>query len=411
MKGGLHMADSTLFKQIGRITFLLSSFMVASAGCGALQLLRSHAESRRAYLVIGYGLVLLGVFWLRSLEHRLRDAGLPRWFFWPYFLIVFTACLGARAYRILDDSQTLMLFAALQFPSVLFRSKPASAESLLRSASCEGAQEDSDYNQPVGRLLFLLRLLLLAAFWAALFHLQGTAGCGLALWELRLGLVIVLFVWIYNVEGRLLDAGLPRSISIPYCLIVPGACLLPVWFRVIDLPLALALFVILQIPEVFFHSKAIVAAPLPQVVNLEEKQSSRSSLKSKPVHKIEPIGSFEFAVYILLIAGLSSALFLLRSDVVGGVRAWGWDAVLDAVSLLILALWIVSVKGRLKAADRTRSYIDLCSIVIIPCLLLFAYSVISFSQALALFVILQIPIVFIRQESILAKLFLADTNS
>lgn len=396
------MSGSALSKQIGRISFLLSSLLVALIGSGALQLLRSHAENRRATLAVECALVLLGVFWIRSLERRLRDAGLPRWLFWPYFLFVFTVCLGARARGVVDDTQTFLLFAALQLPTVLFRSRPSPAESRPPSAS---APADAEYNQPVGHFLFLLRLLLLAAFSAALFHLGETTGHGLALWEMRLGLVVAAFVWIYNVEGRLLDAELPRWWSIPYCLIVPTLCFLPVWFKLIDIPLALALFVAVQLPTVFFYQKAIVAEPSPPNTSPEET----TGLPSK--WRIQPTGGVEFAVYILLIAGLWSGLHLLRGDITGGLKGLAWDVTLDAGSLLLDGLWIVSVRGRLKAAGRARSTFDLCAIVLLPCLLLFAFRVIGFPQALVLFVVLQIPVVLMRRDSILARLFLADADS
>lgn len=385
------MPNSALSKQIGRISFLLSSLLVALIGSGALQLLRSHAESHRATLAVECALVLLSVFWIRSLERRLRDAGLPRWLFWPYFLFVFAVCLGARARGVVDDTQTFLLFAALQLPTVLFRSRPSPA--------------DAEYNQPVGHFLFLLRLLLLAAFSAALFHLQETAGNGLALWEMRLGLVMATFVWIYNVEGRLLDAELPRWWSIPYCLIVPTLCFLPVWFNVINLTLALVLFVAVQLPTVFFYQKAIVAEPSPPNTSPEET----AGLPSK--WRIQPTGGFEFAVYILLIAGLWSGLHLLRGDITGGLKGLAWDVTLDAGSLLLGGLWIISVRGRMKAAGRARSTFDLCAIVLLPCLLLFAFRVIGFPQALVLFVVLQIPVVLMRRDSILARLFLADADS
>jgi len=47
-------------------------------------------------------------------------------------------------------------------------------------------------------------------------------------------------------------------------------------------------------------------------------------------------------------------------------------------------------KGRLKALGQMRWTLVFCSIVLIPCLLLFALRVISFPHALVLFVVLQI---------------------
>lgn len=397
------MSDSALLKQMGRITFLLSSLLVAVA-CGvAFRLLQAHPESRRFTYAVAAGLIFLGVFWIRSVEGRLMDAGLPRWLFWPYFLIVFASCAAAHVLKILDSQQTLMLFVAIQLPTVLLESNPASERR-------EEMRRYPAYNKPVGRFLFLLRLLLLAALWGALFHLQAATGWGLALLEMRLGLVLVAFFWIYNVEGRLMDAGLPRWCSVPYCLIVPALCLVPVYLKVTEdtHPLALALFVLLQIPAVFFKT-APVAEPLPQESSPQE--AVPSSAVSKPARQLDSVGAFEFATRVLILAGLLWVLHLLRGDTGFDHIARALDAALDAGSVFVCALWGVSVKGRLKKLERARSYLDFCAFVLVACLLAMAFAGASFSQALVLFVVLQFPVVLMRRESILARLFLVDADS
>jgi hypothetical protein len=399
------MSDSALLKQSGRITFLLSFLVVAVACAVALRFLLAYPESRRVTYAVAAGLIFLGVFWIRSVEGRLLDAGLPRWYFWPYFLIVFASCAAAHLLKILDSQQTLMLFVALQIPTVLLESNSASERR-------EEMRRYPAYNKPVGRLLFLLRLLLLAALWGALFHLQAETGWGLALLEMRLGLVLVAFVWVYNVEGRLMDAGLPRWCSVPYCLIVPALCLVPIYLKVIEdtHPLALALFVLLQIPTVFFKTKP-VAEPLPQESSPQEAVPSSALQPSNPARQLDPVGGFEFATRVLILAGLLWVLHLLRGDTGFDHIARALGAALDAGSVAVCVLWGLSVKGRLKNLGRTRSYLDFCALVAVACLPSMAFAGVSYLQALVLFVVLQIPVVLMRRESILARLFLVDADS
>lgn len=263
------MPNSTLYKQLGRITFLLSCLLVAGLSAAALRLLQPHAESRRAWMAVGYCLILLGVFWIRSLERRLADAGLPRWSFWPYFLIVFTGCLAAHGLKVATSPETLALFLLLQLPAVLFESKSAPAE-----LSPEGVK-------------------------------------------------------------------------------------LPV----------------------------------------------------KPARPVTPLGAFEFAVFVLLIAGLWQVLHLLRGDVVGMAHSRAWRYALDAGSWLLCVPWYFSVRGRLKALGWMCWTKVLCVVVLISCLLMFYFRVITFPQAIVLFVVLQIPAVFLRRELIPARFFAEDSDS
>lgn len=401
------MLDSAFSKQMGRITFLLSCLVVAVACAGALRLLLTYPENRRVTYAVAGGLVLLGVFWIRSTERRLMDAGLPRWVFWPYFLLIFAACAAVHVLRLLDNPQTLMLFLALQIPTVFLESKPASGRGRE-----ENAPEAQVRNQPVGRFLFLLRVLLLVALWVALFHMQATATWGPALLEMRFGLALIAFIWIYNVEGRVLDAGLPHWASIPYCLLVPVLSLLPIYFKVAKdaYPLALALFVVLQISTIFLRGKTLLVAE-PSSQNPNQQAVSSSALQpGTSAGQLDPVGGVEFASRILILAGLLWVLHLLRGDTGFGHIAWVLEASLDAASAVVCVLWAVSVKGRLKQLGRTRSYPDLCALVLIACLLALVVAGASFPQALVLFVVLQIPVVLVRKESILARLFLADAN-
>jgi hypothetical protein len=87
-------------------------------------------------------------------------------------------------------------------------------------------------------------------------------------------------------------------------------------------------------------------------------------------------------------------------------RAWRYA--LDAGSWLLCVPWFFSVRGRLKALGRMRWTAILCTIVLISCLLLFYFRVISFPQAIVLFIVLQIPMIILRRESISARFFAED---
>ncbi|MGA3373371.1 MAG: hypothetical protein ABSC48_16570 [Terracidiphilus sp.] len=390
------MPDLVWAKQMGRITYLLSSVAIAVLCGAAVLLLRSHPESRHVLLAAQCCLAVLAVIWIRSLESRLQDAGLPRWSFWPYFLLVFTLCFGAHA-KGMGGPRTLALFLLLQISALLLQSQPASGESLLRGAGHEAARKYPEFLRPVGRFLFLLRVVLLAAFGAALLHLVQRTSAGVARWEMCLALAVLGFVWIYNVEGRALDAQLPSWVPATYCMAAPGLCFLPFLFHRVSLPTALALFIVLQIPTVFLQSRTVLAEP--------------PSPSSKWLRPGEPIGSLDFAVYTLLIAGLWHVLHLLRGDAGGGHWARVIEVALDAGSLSLCLAWVVSVKGRLKDLRLTRWYIDSCFIVFILCLLPFAFRILTFSHALILFVVLQIPAIFIRREFIPASFSPGDSNS
>jgi len=167
------LPGSALSKQIGRITFLLSCVLVAGLSGAALRLLQAHAESRRAWMAVGYCLILLGVFWIRSLERRLADAGLPRWSFWPYFLIVFTGCLAAHGLKVATSPETLGLFLLLQLPAVLFESKSAPAE-----LSPEGVKLPVKPARPVaplGAFEFAVFVLLIAGLWQVRICCEATS--------------------------------------------------------------------------------------------------------------------------------------------------------------------------------------------------------------------------------------------
>jgi hypothetical protein len=111
-------------------------------------------------------------------------------------------------------------------------------------------------NRAVGRFVFLIWVLVASALFAALFQLRirlSGSNAEIIVW---LGFSFLGLLWGQAVEGRILDAGLPRSYRWPYILILPFGCVLLLALKVLDGPEALALFILAQVPTVFIKSRA-----------------------------------------------------------------------------------------------------------------------------------------------------------
>jgi hypothetical protein len=242
----------------GRITFLLSCLLVAVLSGGALHLLRAHAGSHRALLAVAYGLALLGIFWTRSLERRLADAGLPRWIFWPYFLIVFNACAGAHALKAANGAEMIVIFSLLQLPALFFpvKSSPNEDTSMQPAAHHE---QSARKPAPMGAFEFAVYLLLIANLWQVLHLLRGDVRILDHAAALRLALdaasVLLCLLWIVSMRMRLKSLGLMRW-YLSLCSILLAVCGLPLAYSIITFPHALVLFVALQIPAIFLRRKA-----------------------------------------------------------------------------------------------------------------------------------------------------------
>lgn len=259
------MIDKASSKLAGRITFLLSCLLVAALSGGALHLLRAHAGSHRALLAVAYGLVLLAVFWTRSLERRLKDAGLPRWTFWPYFLIVFNACAGAHMLKAANGAEMIVIFSILQLPALFF---PVHSEPDENTHTQSAAHQDQSLRKPasLGAVEFAVYLLLIANLWQVLHLLRDDVSIFDHAGALRLALdaasVFLCLLWIASVRMRLKCLGLTRW-YLCICSSLLAFCGLPLFYRFITFPYALVLFVALQIPAVFPRRKAATAGVSP----------------------------------------------------------------------------------------------------------------------------------------------------
>jgi hypothetical protein len=199
--------------------------------------------------------------------------------------------------------------------------------------------------------------------------------------------------------------GWPRWSFWPCFLTIFTACFGAHVLKIVGDPETLALFVGLQILLAIWPGKPAPDELITGGANLSASQTNKSA------RKVTPIDALEFAVYVVLIAGLLHVLHLLRMDVNGMAHSRALKLALDAGSGLLCVLWILSVRGRLKALGLMRWTLVFCSVALIPCLLLFTLRVVNFPHALELFVVLQIPAVFFRREFTLASFFSVDKDS
>jgi hypothetical protein len=224
----------------------------------AALLLRAHPYSHRGLLLVQFSLALLGVFWIRSLESRLMDAGLPRWSFWPYFLIVFTACFGGHALKMTSSPETLGLFLLLQLPAVLFQSQPAPAQ--MDGGAAPAPQKTARPVAPINAVEFGLYLFLLINLWNVLHLLQSDVSVFNHAKNLKLALQagswILCVPWYYSLRGRLSALGRVRW-TIYFCALTLLPCLLLFYFRELHFLQALLLFAVLQLPIIFLRRKWI----------------------------------------------------------------------------------------------------------------------------------------------------------
>lgn len=267
-KRSFNLSGVTVSKRFGRIQFLLSCSLAAGLSGAVMKLMQAHAGSHRALLAVVYCLALLGVVWIRSLENRLADAGLPRWSFWPYFLIVFTACYGGHALRVASGPELLGLFMLLQLPAVLFQSQPL--VELLPQKTGGVVQEHRKPAWPVtqiGAVEFVVYLALVLNLWNVLHLLRSDVNGFAHAKNIRMAMdavsVLLCLPWLYLIRRRMKALGRLRWAPHFYFLtLIP--CLLLFYFRELRFLQALILFAILQIPLAFLRREWMPARLIPE---------------------------------------------------------------------------------------------------------------------------------------------------
>jgi hypothetical protein len=245
-------------KKMNRILFLGSLLLLVLTCAAAYKLLHAHPDSDRAHLAVQFGLILAGVVWLRSLESRLADAGLPRWSFWPYFLAVFISCFGAHALKFANSLETLALFLLFQLPALLFAGTAAPAAHPVKPARPV---------TPIDALHFAWFLFLLVNLLQVAHLLRGDVGAMAHGRFLRFALdacaLLLLLPWFFSLRARLSALDHARW-ALPWSAIILLICLPLNFFHLVAFTWALLLFAALQLPLVLIRRAWIPARFRPE---------------------------------------------------------------------------------------------------------------------------------------------------
>ena len=131
--------------------------------------------------------------------------------------------------------------------------------------------------KPVGTYMYLVQLLALTALYIGLVQLKIKLGGRILPYILHVVCVIPFVLWIQSIEGRLVDAGLPRWYMWPYFFILAFGCISLAVLEGFDNPMAFALFILVQIPTVFIPSKLadVKFSPLSENQEGTIEESSR----------------------------------------------------------------------------------------------------------------------------------------
>jgi hypothetical protein len=136
------VAKSESIKPVGRFTFLLWGILVAALW-GSLSYLRHRSDSDFAEYIAVVGECCLAMIWMQCVQGRLLEAGLSRWYAWPYTVTLPFVCILLLVFKVVNGQQALLLFVLLQIPTVFIPSKPVIIEPSPEGATQERTIEES----------------------------------------------------------------------------------------------------------------------------------------------------------------------------------------------------------------------------------------------------------------------------
>ena len=387
-----------------------------------------HLTQLPHVLYVVQRIVLFGVFGtilLRGIDQRLMDAGLARWYRYPviaaWLLSVSLPAAWPSAWQI-----GLGLFLLLLILGCSIRGTPLPTE--FDSVSRPTAPEWNAYaprrnyrpkwlNNPVS---FLRSLLTLGCFWLPLIWLEKASGGGFGVWFARFGYCILGLLWFYVLVGRLDDAGrLPRKryhlLLIAIVLWIgllnrvfgeewPGhlhssllssaalfAHLLGAWLTYLNGYEILALFLLIQLPLAFLPSKPRPTEPVAAKNGAEGKPRRRAPIAK--TNEMALCGPFEYLCILFLIALFWIGLIFMDYASNGGIGCW----IARLGYLIPAAIWMTFANGRSEDAGLGNGQYSSQFILVVATasLMPLALRWVNGYGALAIFVLIQIPIVFL----------------
>lgn len=413
-------------RPVGRVNFILRTIVVTAMayalefvaeGLLHLDLLPHYVFVLQRIVVFG----LFGMFWFRPVDGRLADAGLARWFRYPAFIV----WLVSISLPVVSPRLSIPSFALFFLLLILGGAIPgelASTASSARSADqLDRIQEKHNKRPkgfsslpPVGRIGFLRALLTLVCLWLPLIRLEDISANHLGAWFARLGYVILCIAWAVKAIGRLEDAGKPPTVR--QGLAVIGFFLFLGLLRHVDLSQSsqrwrdfpifmipstlmqwlselngyekLGLFLAIQVPLACLPS-----TPLQTRVDFGNARAQKTAGPSK-TNVLALCGPFEYLRILLVISAFCIPLIYMDHVSQNGVGSW-----IARVGYAVLAFfWLTFAHGRLKDAGWAHSEYpsQYFLVVSVGSLMPFALHWVNGYGALAIFVILQIPMIFLK---------------
>lgn len=395
------MASS--MKPAGRLDFVLRILSVTALGFAFEFLLRSAALSdlsaRFHYLSVllqATIFCLVGAYSANAINRRLLDSGLPRWQRYPAYAVWLLSTslpfIWAREWPVALALFLLLLVTGGVVPS---KQVPIPLDKIPKDA---GKAHASQRSLPARLLIspigFLRSLLTFACISLPLIWLESTFGHGISPLIAHLGYGILYLVWVFKVLGRFADSG--RSSNwfwFPFCIAVTIASAVPAWFKFINHYETLAVFLLVQIPLALLPSIPRPDEPV-RPLSAGEKYRERVAQRRKDAKPlvVEP---FAFLIRLLVIAGVWALLVLMNTS---GGPALVWVA---RGGYFILAFaWIMNATGRLEDAGWAHSWYpsQYCLAVSVASLMPLAVRWVNGYEALAIFVLVQVPTVFLKSK-------------
>lgn len=269
----------------------------------------------------------------------------------------------------------------------------------------------------LGPIGFLRSLLTLGCLWLPLIFLRSSSQLGVKVWMARIGYLILALVWLIQILRRLEDAGYPllgRAFTLTVGLLMTRALrplswgpsrgsfdpnnglmrfmpTLPPWINLINGYEMLSLFLLIQTPLALLPSKPRQHEPPPRRKNKYGKQL----VEWRKTHEPFLVDRFAFLRRLLVIATLW--LPLIYVDSVSDGRIGTWIARLGYFVLTFA--WLMNSDGRLKDAGRgPADHWQYCLVISVAALMPLAVHWVNGYEALAIFVLIQIPIVFPKSK-------------
>lgn len=424
------MASST--KPVGRLDFVLRILLITALGRVLELLLRGdstfHLKLLPRYLFACDGVLVfgfVGIWLLGAIDGRLVDTGLSRWYRYPAFIFWLLSTslpfIWSRSWPI-----SLALFALLLFAGGLTPSKPVQVKSAPVEIIVENDEKASEpkkklHQQNVSSIGFLRTLLTIGCLWLPLIWLESS-GLEIRAWTARLGYFILGIVWLTKVLDRLEDAGWSPHIGRGFFIVVGVflirilrrlevagqssqrygfsstygmhfAFILPPWLRLINGYNMLALFLLIQVPLAFLPSK-------PQPSRLQDRESRNKRITTWQGKDVKPllVSPSAFLRRLLVIALLCVPLIYMDDASNGEIGRW-----VARFGYFILGYaWLMNADGRFEEAGwgfnwEGKQY---CLVVSVVSLMPLAVHWVNGYGALAIFVLIQIPTVFLRSKSV-----------